>query len=400
MVGQTYSATTTFPGSGSCGAFGQTNDQGASSTNVGFVSELNAAGNNVIYSCYIDGSSNATAARVALVPGCATNCKAYITGSTQSTAAQGFPVTGNAFQSDLGTKAKGFKSNAFLMVAGANGASDDYCTYYGGSGDGSNADAGLDVAVTAGGQAFIAGATFSADLTTVNPEQSAYHGGTNKTSNAFVAEFDPTLSGVNSLLYATYLGGGGQKITFPTTVAVGDIASGIALAAGKVWITGTTGSTDFPVPGTSAPAFQSTNHAAASSGAPATAGFVSELDPSLSGSAQLVYSTYFGGNGFKIGGLIGTGDGAIDIAVNAGKVFIAGGTSSTAGFPLSTNACQKTDKSSGIFGSVPVTAFVAELDPTQQTPTNQLIFSTYLGGTGMGDLARQHRPRYVNRRPY
>ncbi len=116
-------------------------------------------------------------------------------------------------------------------------------------------------------------------------------------------------------------------------------------------------------------------------------GFVSELDPGLSGSAQLLYSTYFGGNGFKIGGLLGTGDGAIDIAVNAGKVFITGGTSSTEGFPLSTNACQKTDKSSGIIANVPVTAFVAELDPAQQTPANQLIFSTYLGGTGAADVA-------------
>jgi len=384
VVGQTYSATTTFPGSSSCGTWGQMNNQGAASTNVGFVSELTAAGNGVVYSCYIDGSNNATAARVALVPGCTTGCQAFITGSTQSTVAQGFPITNNAFQSTL--NATNGKSNAFLLVVHAAGASEDYCSYYGGSGNGTNADAGIDITAPAATQVYIAGATFSSDLTTFNPEQSAYNGGTKAVSNAFVAELDPTLTGTSSLLYATYLGGTGQKITFPSTLAIGDLATGIDVKAGKIWISGTTGSTDFPV--TSATAFQSTNMAATgtgSAGAPATAGFISELDPTKTTTAQLLYSTYFSGHGFSIGGFVGVGDAAVDIVVNSGKVYITGATSSKTGFPLSSNACQTTDTSTGIIASVPVTAFVAELDPSQM-PASQLVFSTYLGGTGMADV--------------
>ena len=52
------------------------------------MSELLAGGDSLEYSCYIPGAHNATAARVALVPGCASDCDAYIVGSTQSTAAQ------------------------------------------------------------------------------------------------------------------------------------------------------------------------------------------------------------------------------------------------------------------------------------------------------------------------
>jgi len=364
VVGQTYSATTTFPGSSSCGTWGQMNNQGAASTNVGFVSELTAAGNGVVYSCYIDGSNNATAARVALLPGCTTGCQAFITGSTQSTVARGFPVTNNAFQSTL--NATNGKSNAFVLVVHAGGSSEDYCSYYGGSGNGTNADAGIDITAPATNQVYIAGATFSSNLITVNPEQSAYNGGSNAVSNAFVAEFDTTMTGTPSLIYATYLGGTGNKVTFPSALAIGDLATGIDVGAGKIWISGTTASTDFPV--TSATAFQSTNHAetgAGSAGKPATAGFISELDPTKTTTAQLLYSTYFSGQGFSIGGFVGVGDAAIDIVVNNGKVYITGATSSKTGFPLSSNACQTTDTSSGIIASVPVTALWPSSTPAK-----------------------------------
>ena len=88
VVGQTYS--TNFPGTSSCGPFGQSNNQGAPDVNVGFISKLDDTGSGVAWSCYIDGSNNATESRVALYPaGCGatadTQCKAYMSGATQST---------------------------------------------------------------------------------------------------------------------------------------------------------------------------------------------------------------------------------------------------------------------------------------------------------------------------
>jgi hypothetical protein len=405
VVGQTYS--TDFPDTASCGGFGRTSDQGETSTNVGFAAKLNSSGNGLVYSCYIDGSANATAARVALYPsGCGGNsCKAYVVGSTQSNQAEGFPVTtSNAFQGDLA--ATDGKSNAFFMVVHEDGQSLDYATYYGGAGNGQNAEAGLGVAVDSSAHGYITGATYSSPLPTQNPAVSAYAGGSNQTSNVFVAEFDPTQSGNHSLLYGTYLGGAGASVTIPVigTFAIGDVGTGIAIdSENHIWVTGFTASSNFQVPGTSEPAYQSTNQAEAaqaSAGAPATAAFITELDPTQSGLNQILYSTYFSGFGVFTTGLaigqIGFGDAAVDIQVISGqsgdRVYITGAATSQSGFPLSPNACFPNNHSHGLpIGNalltidVPVTGFVSELDPTQSVAANQLVFSTYLGGSGQAD---------------
>ena len=400
-MGQTYS--TDFPDTASCGGFGRTNNQGSPSTNVGFVAKLNSSGNGLVYSCYIDGSENATAARVALYPsGCSGNsCKAYVVGSTQSTAdaapsGDGFPATPNAFLGNLA--ATGGKSNAFFMVVHEDGQSLDYATYYGAAGNGTNAEAGLGVAVDSSGHGYITGATYSSALPTQNPAVSTYAGGANQTSNVFVAEFDPTQSGTSSLLYGTYLGGSGASTTIllAGTFAVGDVGTGIAIDSGNhIWVTGFTASSDFQVLGTSEPAYQSTNEAEASAGAPATAAFITELDPTQGGLSQILYSTYFSGFGVFSSTALGTiafGDVATDIQVVSGpsgdKVYLTGAATSRTEFPLSQNACFQSNKSAGIVVEdidLPVTAFVSELDPTQPVAMNQLVFSTYLGGSGEAD---------------
>src|ERR1035437_2635905 len=381
VAGQTYSAGTSFPGSNSCGAWGKTSNQGSSSTNVGVVSEINSSGNGLVYSCYIDGSANATVSSVALAPGCTTNCEAYLTGSTQSTTAQGFPATLNAFQGSL--RATGGKSNAFVLVVGANGGDPVYASYYGGSGNGTNGDTGIAIAVDSQGNAYITGATFSNDLTTKNPAVASYAGAANKTSNAFVAEFNPNLSGAASLAYATYLGGTGAVAMLGGIAigALGDSGTGIAVNPGKIWVVGTTASTNFQVPGTRNPAFQATNLAAATVGAPATAGFVTEIDPTQAGLRQILYSTYLSGTGSAPGGPgFGLGDAVTGMALANGKVYVTGAATSSDTSMISAQACQKTNKGTGV---VPTTAFVVELDPSQPVAANQLVFGTYLGGGGL-----------------
>ena len=381
VAGQTYSAGASFPGSSSCGAWGKSSNQGSSSTNVGVVSELNSSGNGLVYSCYIDGSANATASRVALLPGCTTNCKAYLVGSTQSTTAQGFPATLNAFQGGL--RATGGKSNAFVLVVGANGGDPVYASYYGGSGNGTNGDTGIAIAVDSQGNAYITGATFSNDLTTKNPAVASYAGAANKTSNAFVAEFNPNLSGAASLAYATYLGGTGAVATLGGMAggAFGDSGTGIAVDPGKIWVVGTTASTNFQVPGTGNPAFQASNLAAATAGAPAWAGFVTEIDPTQAGLSQILYSTYLSGTGTAPGGPgFGLGDAVTGMALANGKVYVTGAATSSDTSMISAQACQKTNKGTGV---VPTTAFVVELDPSQPVAANQLVFGTYLGGGGL-----------------
>jgi hypothetical protein len=409
VVGQTYSGNShstgpDFPGVSSCGAWGGTGKNNGKNafTNVGFVSELAAGGDSLVYSCYIPGSHNATAARVALVPLCTSDCAAYVVGSTQSTTTDGFVVTGDAAQGALAT-GEGGLSNAFLLVvaAGGSAAAPTYSTYYGGTGNGANADSGIAISVASTTEVAISGAAFSNNIPlSAHPAQSGFLGGTS-TSMAFVATFNP-VSG--ALTYGSYLGGSGTEDTaFGIDVAIGDVGTAVVIDGSDLWVAGLTASTNFPVDGvtgvsTTTPPFESTNQAEMNAGAPATTGFITELEPSgTAGLGQLLYSTYFGGTGFIIEEfgfpVFGTGDAIGAMAEHDGTVYVTGLTSSAAGgaagFPHSPNACRTTNGSSGISimgADVPITAFVSALNTTNSTAADQLVFSTLLGGSGMGDV--------------
>ncbi len=432
VVGQTYSGTAAsggpnFPGSSSCGSFGQSNNGGSVSTGVGFISKLQSDGNGVVWSCYIGGQNGTTEARVALFPaGCGatpdTQCKAYIAGSSQSSIAQGFPApaTLQPFQSAILATPGG---NASFVVVHEDGQSLDYSTLYGGSGNGTNGDIAMGVAVDANGDGYITGATFSTDLTTVNAAVNTFEGSSNSLeSNAFLAQFDPTRSGTASLIYATYLGGSGATGSLiapnkvPVSLSIGDAGTGVAIdSSGYIWVTGFTASTDFQgIPGSAGSGYQTDNQAATgcntAGNSPGTAAFIVEIDTSQAPSpslAQFRYTTYFGGCGFQIAvpepspsqnviKTIGFGDAATDITVSGGKAFITGTTSSggssswitttcDTGFPLDAN--QSTGFMYQSLSKVPQTSFVAEIDPTQLNPQNQLVFSTLLGGSGQMDSA-------------
>ncbi len=408
VVGQTYSGQAgdspkdLFPGTASCGAWGQANIGNNASTNQGFVTELLAGGDSLQYSCYIPGAENATAARVALVPGCVSNCDAYIVGSTQSTAGakmvggpDGFVVTGDAAQAQLATAEGSGLSNAFIMVVAGGGAAaaPKYSSYYGGTGNGSAAEAGLGISVESATQVAITGAAFSSNIPlSAHPAQSGFLGTANGTSMAYVAEFNTT-SG--ALTYGSYLGGSGNG---DALVSIGDVGTAIVLDGSNAWVAGLTASTNFPV---SATPFESTNDAETMAGPPATTGFITELTPSgTSGVGQIDYSTYFGGTGFSLSlgflGTFGTGDAIGAMAESGGKVYVTGLTTSasaletgyTSTFPTTSNKCQAANNSSGISldgFSVPVTAFVSELNPSLAA-ASQLQFSTLLGGSGMADI--------------
>jgi hypothetical protein len=101
-----------------------------------------------------------------------------------------------------------------------------YSTYLGGSGTESNAK----IAVDAAGNAYVTGCTDSIDFPTNKALQPANHGGD---CDLFVTKINA--SGT-ALVYSTYLGGSGNES-----------ASGIAVdKTGNVYISGKTGSADFP----------------------------------------------------------------------------------------------------------------------------------------------------------
>src|SRR5262249_31069149 len=121
--------------------------------------------------------------------------------------------------------------------------------------------------------------------------------------------------------------------------------------SGKLYVTGFTQATDFP-----------TQNALQATLAGSQNAFVTKLDPTLSGRAALVYSTYLGGSGADQGNAI-----AVD---SSGEAYVTGGTTSSnfpgAGTPQVTYG-------GGALGD----AFVAKLGPTGASH----IFATYLGGS-------------------
>ena len=101
-----------------------------------------------------------------------------------------------------------------------------YSTYLGGVAT----DAGFAIALDASGNAHVTGRTDSVDFPTVSPAQAAFGSGL---ADAFVTKLNVTGS---AMVYSTYLGGGGD-----------DQGSDIAVdASGNAYVTGNTGSTDFP----------------------------------------------------------------------------------------------------------------------------------------------------------
>lgn len=163
---------------------------------------------------------------------------------------------------------------------------------------------------------------------------------------AFVSAIDTKLPGKDGLTYSTFFAG--------TTM---DIPTAIAAAKGKIYVTGYTSSKNYPV---TANAYQGALPGGSFDG------WVAEFDPSQSGSASLVASTYLGG---------GALDSPRSIAVAAdGQVWVAGYTRSS-DFPTTPNSFRPFYSGAG-------DAFLSRLDLNAMT----LTYSTFLGGSAQ-DLA-------------
>jgi hypothetical protein len=254
-----------------------------------FVAHVNATGSSLVYATYLGGDFGAHGTSIA-VDG---SGNAYVTGNTSST---NFATAG-AYQTVYG--------DAFVAKLNAAGTALVYATYLGGSGD----DRGLGIAVDGAGNAYVTGVTASTNFPTLNAYQPVYGGN----GDAFVTEFNASGS---ALLYSTYLGGNGSDDSPGNGGAIAVDASG------NIYVTGSTSSTNFPTLNAFQPTYGGGGDA-----------FVAKINPSQSGTASLVYSSYLGGSG-------GGGDEGYGIAVDgSGNAYLTGETTST-DFPTTTNAFQ------------------------------------------------------------
>jgi Beta-propeller repeat len=285
-----------------------------SETAGGFVSELNSSGNALVYSTYLGAGPRDFAAAVTVDAA----GKAYVTGGTQSPT---FKTTTGVVQSTCGTDANcnGAVYDAFVSVIQAGGGSLFYSTFLGGSAS----DEGLGIAIDSAGDAYVTGVTQSSNFPPKNPIQANFGG----VQDAFVTELNPAGT---ALLYSTYLGGTSS-----------DAGSGIAVdGSGNAYVTGETGSSNFPV---------SLNATQPKSGGGNDA-FISEIK---SGGSALVFSTYLGGSLNENTSTINGGGSLAGIAVDSAgaNIYVTGSTAST-DFP----AVAAEQPTSGLTGD----AFVAK----------------------------------------
>lgn len=285
----------------------------------------------------------------------------YIAGQTSSK--QFF--TSGAFQTNYNGGV--YIGDAFVAKFGNPATNLIYLTYLGGSGD----DAAYSVAADQNGNAYVAGATESANF----PITNAIPGGATiggkivagiYLADAFVTELNP--SGSN-LVYSTFLGGSSA-----------DAAYAIALdSSNNAYVTGFTYSTNFPVGtnvlqktfgGTNTTTFLNAN------------AFVSEI---TNGGGALVYSTYLGGTNYDVGRAI-----AVDSSNN---VYVAGYTASY-NFPtwnVPTNV-PTLGHLNGYTNQASILSFydgfATKFPPLATHPAaiTNLIYSTFLGGSN-SDMA-------------
>ena len=348
------------------------------SAGLAFISRFNttfSGTGSLIYSTLLGGTSSNQGTGIAVDA----SFNAYITGQTTST---DFPATASAFQSTL----KGTAGNAFVARVDTTTANSlVYATYLGGTATGSGSgDIGNAIALGPSSNVFVTGNTKTTDFPVTSGVLQSAPKNTNKTT--FVARLDTTKSNAASLVYSTYLGGSSQDAAaaiasdssgnayvagstasadFPTIpgapqftrttqnraigyVSVlnstgsalsfstyfggsgGDAATGLGLdSAANIYITGVTGSSDFPV---TTGAFQTTFKTGGA--------FVAKLSPAAATGVILSPSAVNFGNqpvGVTSQGLVVTLANLTGSSLTITKVSIAG--ANAADFAVGTSTC-------------------------------------------------------------
>jgi|GEM_PF-2407408 len=272
----------------------------------------------LMFSSYLGGSGQEADGGIALdLAG-----NVYATGHTYS---GNFPKTTRAYDRTF----NGGVFDVFITKFNPAGSGLVYSTFLGGNGS----EAGLAIAVDAGGQAYVCGTTQSINFPTTTGAFDRTLGGVR---DAFLAKLNAAGTG---LVYSTLFGGSDS-----------DEAAGLAISQnGNVCLTGTTLSADFPTT-------------------------VSAYDKSLNGrdafalrvnssGKGLVFSTFFGGSGEEQG---------LGIILDPAENLYITGTTTSSNFPTTSGAY---DRSLGGSKDVFVSKFNA--------PGTGLIFSTYLGSNGL-----------------
>jgi hypothetical protein len=270
-----------------------------------------------------------------------TSSNAYLVGTTTSS---DFPTAGTAV-SPCSDDANG---SAFVSVINTTTPALSYSTCLGAMTSGTETQ-GQGIALGPSGVVYVTGQTTSSDFPVTANSIPAPSSGVGL-GVVFVSLLNTTSATPNK--YSTFLGGDnsdfGESIAADTT--------------GNAYVTGFANSTDFPV--TQGALIQSSGNLNGT-------GFVAKINPGGNGQADLVYSSYFGGNGS--GGINDISNGiAVSTALNAYITGMAGSSN----LPVTTPVFQNK------LNSAVSNAFVADLTlaPTISASPTSLPFGTQLVG--------------------
>jgi len=288
-------------------------------TRDAFAVKLTPDGTQLAYSTYLGGERFDNGEGVAVD----SQGRAHVAGFTGS---RDFPLTPDALRTEL----QGEQRDAWVSVLSGDGSELVFSTLLGGAGR----DEALDVALDAGENVWLCGATSSPDFPVTPGASQTEPAGM---SSAFIAKLAP---GGADLLGASLLGGGGE-----------DRAQALAIGpGGRAYLAGRTTSAGFPsTEGAFQPSF----------GGGATFGdaFAAIFEPDAE---SLAAATFLGG---------GTDEDGNSIAVGPEGLVTVSGWSGSPDFPVTGDAPQsELDELDD--------AFVAALRPD----LSRLFFSTFLGG--------------------
>ncbi len=335
-----------------------------------FVAKINPSGSALVYSTYLGGTGPDLAAGIAVIAG-QDGFDATVAGTTSS---NNFPTTANAFQ----TTASG--THGFLTKLDANGGLTPafaYSTYL--AGNGVDTVTGLTVDKTQ--NAFVTGTTTSTDSLTGFPSTAGafqpcpFLPGTNCSvpsgpAQFFASKINTTGSGNGSMLYSTYFGGNNP-------VNAQSLGGGIAVdTSGRMYFTGSTntlgvtgpnGENPFPLVNAQQTCLDEAGLTTGCTGSPTFLdAILVKINPTVTGSASLVYSTFLGGSADDIGHAV-----AVDSSSNA---YVTGET-----FSNPWNLASSFQPTYGGNGD----AFIAKIgNPTGTNTVFPLIFFTFVGGSG------------------
>jgi hypothetical protein len=348
------------------GAYQTTHNAASVGDANGFITKLNPTGSALVYSTYLGGSGGGDICNHIAIDA---SGDAYVVGDN---AATDFPVTSGVLQSS--------PRGMFITKMNPSGTGLVYSTYFG-SAFFSNEYANA-IAVDGLGNAYIAGQTASSSFpVTTNAYQKVNKAfANNGVPTGFIAKIDTTGS---TAPYVTLLGGSGSSLRNG-----GDEVFGIAVdAAGEAYVTGITGSPDFP---TSSNAIQTTNKTLplrfTDPAVSYTNAFVAKLNAAGSG---LLFSTYLGSTNGEL--MLGSGNIALD---STNRVYVTGTTYGT-DFPVTASAIQGANNSAGHSGNInaPTTA-VANAFVTTLGSDGSLIYSSYFGGSGLPVSVYEYGAQY------